>query len=119
MQFTKGATTVEIDRGCLFPYRPEYSPFQAQLYTEGGDLLIQDLAAGQELTVYSFENLTTAQRNSLKSFYQNTINAGAETFTFVDVDGTEYSSARWMDSLFDFQMDTEGRWSGTITLKLA
>jgi len=113
--FTKDATVVTV-RSPLFPYRPEESLAQVKSYTEGGTLVVQDLGAGDAIILLSFRNLSTTERDNLYSFWKNTVDGASTTFTFTEPDASTFT-ARWMDDVFDFQMDTEGRWSGTITLR--
>ena len=114
--FAKGATSVEA-RAYLTPFVKDYDSMQAVAFSDDGDPMVDRLGEPREVWDLSFRNVTTAIRNSLKSFYETTIEGARYTFDFTDVDDTVYNNVRWLGDHFDFQMDTEDRWSGTITLQ--
>jgi len=113
--FTKSATTYTI-RSPLFPYRVEFLSNTIKEFTEGGTVITEELAEDVEVIVLRFESLSTTERDNLKAFFATTLENGSLTFTFTGPDAVEHT-ARWMDETFDFQMDSEGLWSGDITLR--
>ena len=112
--FTSGATVVTV-RSPLFPFKVDHLHMQAKQFTEGGTLLVQELADPIEVMVFHFENLSDTERNNLYSFYNTTVDGAATAFTFTDPDAVDWT-VKWMDDQFDFEMVSEGRWDGIVTL---
>ena len=113
--FTLGGTTYTV-KSPYFPYMPVHDRMQVKGKTAGGTQIVQELAAAQDSYTFQFKNMTTAERDNLESFYKNTVDGAMTTFTFTDVAAAAHT-ARWMDDTFNFQMDSQGRWSGTVTLQ--
>ena len=113
--FTKGETTFNV-RAYSYGWKDELITFQTEDYTEGGDLLVEELAPDIEVKVFTFNNLSDAEVANLKDFYRNTINKKQHSFTFTDSDGVTQYTMRWMDSLFDPVLDSYN--SSTLVMRL-
>lgn len=115
--FTKDATTFDV-KAYLYGWKDELVKFQTEEYTEGGDLLVQELAPSFSVKVFSFEGLADAEVADLRNFYDNIVNGKELSFTFTDSDGSTEYTMRWMDPLFDPVMQSYNSWSLIVRLRV-
>ena len=113
--FTKGATTFDV-KGYTYGWKDELVKYQTEEYTEGGDLISQELRDSESVKVFTFDHLTDTEIDNLRSFYDTDVNGKEFSFTFTDSDGSTQYTMRWMDPLFDPMQDTYN--SSTLIMRL-
>ena len=114
VRFVKGGTDFTV-KNPLFPYRPVHNRFQFKGKTAGGTQIVQELATATDGYAFQFQNMSTTDRDNLFNLFKDDIDGAMSTFTFTDVAAVEHT-ARWMNG-WDFQMTSQGNWSGKITLQ--
>ena len=114
VRFVKGGTDFTV-KNPLFPYTPTHDRYQVKGKTAGATQIVQELATATDAYTFQFANMGTTDRDELFAFFKDDIDGAMETFTFYDVDNDSHT-ARWMNN-WDFQMTSQDRWKGTITLQ--
>jgi len=64
-------------------------------------------------------NLTTAQKNSLESYFRSTALGPTNTFTYTHSDGTSYSACRFMDTDLRFTRMNDAEWAVQVRIETA
>lgn len=65
-----------------------------------------------------FDSLTTAQRNALSSFFNNTAKGPEEKWQYTHTDDTVWSNVRFLDTSLSWQRFNDGLWGTTLRLEL-
>ncbi len=115
IRFVKDAVDITI-RSPRFPYRDVSDLRQFKGKTAGGTQIVQDNGAEEAVFVLHFVNLTDTMKDNLNTFWTDSANGAANTFSYFDPNANEFT-VRWMDDLFDFREGPEGRWRGDMTLQ--
>jgi hypothetical protein len=112
-----GLTTIQFSKGHLYPVRAPEQYRQLTAQSDAGVLRIATLSPPEQTFVLKFERLTATDVAALKAWLRDeAIRGRTSTFTFTDVDGTEYT-VRWWDTALDAQQTSFGLYSVTITLR--
>ena len=85
--------------------------------TAGGERYVYDKGIDSFLIDLTFESLSDAEKDDLQSFFHTTVDGMAETFTYTDSGGTDYT-ARFVYPTLNFVKIAQGVWDVTFTLEL-
>lgn len=112
----KGATSVTLP-GPKFPFSEPNRTGVIAFYTQGGELIREKKGERTIEKRFLWEYLTPAEKEALENFLITTIRGGLDSFTYTNVDSTEYT-AYWLDEAFEPIMPKESRWNVTLTFRL-
>lgn len=66
----------------------------------------------------SLDNLTTAQKNALETFFTDVAKGPTNTFIYTHTDGTSYSGCRFVDTELDFSRMDDRTWSTQVEIEM-
>jgi hypothetical protein len=115
--FVKGGTTLTFTRD------PGYAPtalnyLQPIAQATGGHLVAQDLAATEKILTLSWPRMPLAEVASLRSFFTDTADGMAQTFTYTDVRGVA-TTVRFADQELAVAESAPGSAAVTVRLEVA
>ena len=112
----KGDTTIIFSRNPAYPVKRPEEAYQVYGETEGGQLFVYSKGARIIRHELNFRGLPEADITALRSFVENEINFGLESFTYYDEDGIPHA-VRLERPHLDFQEDFLGTFSGRLILR--
>lgn len=118
-----GLSNLTLERGRLYPVRKPIEVNQERYLTESLNEKIVNFGGTIELYALEFSHLSKDNYdgtiNGLKTWFSSsTINWSFNTFTLVDENGINHIVRLWQDD-FDMQMDSSGRYSLKLLLKVS
>ena len=64
-------------------------------------------------------NLTTAQKNSLETYFRDTAKGPTNTFTYIHSDGTSYATCRFVDTELRWTRLNDAEWATQVRIETA
>ena len=95
----------------------DHLALDAKIETDGGDVITNQIGPAIQVRVLSIPRMTTAEKDSLRSFIVNTIEYSIYTFDFTDADSTVFSDCTLWDDAFEPVEDHEGSWAAVISFR--
>jgi len=116
-KFSKaGQSDIELDGHVNYPFRRPKQKSQVVDRTAAGSLQVEDLGVAWQRFPLSLVLLDQTKRDALVNWWDNVSDGAANTFTYTDEDGTEYT-VRLVTNPMDFEEDPPGRFKGTLLLE--
>jgi len=97
--------------------RSSLSLGQAAGRTAGGELFVYDLGSTVRRAELEFRSLTTAQRDSLAEFFEETAHGMQEAWQYIDPWG-RVATARFAEPALSFTQFAANVWDVTLRLEL-
>ena len=99
-------TTLTITPYEVYPSNRRTVKYQSRDILAGGTPVVYNLGSTQEILSLSTELLSLADKDSLLSFLNNTVDWASKSFDLTDDQGNQYDSCRfWFDDLERTQRD--------------
>ena len=115
--FKKDATEIELP-GPSPDSKARIAKHQALGLTSSGKRLAYDKGVDRYELELRFESLTDSEKEALVSFFHETADGVAESFTYVDASANEYT-ARFLSSGLEFTRPAEDVWNVNVVLELS
>ncbi len=109
-----GANSLRL-KGLIYPQRDDLDMGLAIGTSGGGEKYVSKKAAPTLTLVRSFAGVRDEDYDELRAWYTSVSEGPRNTFSFVDGDGSNHT-VRWINSLRDWQRDSNNRWSGAMKL---
>ena len=116
VQLISGENSIRV-RGLIYPQKDELDLGLAIGMSNGGDIFVSRKGAPALTLSRMFAGVRNDDYQTIRNWYTGIAEGSRNTFSFIDGDGSNYS-VRWLNSLADWQKDSENHWSGLMQLRV-
>ena len=85
--------------------------------TGGGEVYVSRKGVPSLTLMRMFAGIRNEEHQALRNWYVSVSRGMRDPFIFIDADGSSHM-VRWINGPFDWQKDSENRWSGMMQLRV-